>query len=169
LPLFNTLLVLASCTTIVWTRYAIMAKDARGAARALALTIFLGASFLALRAYEFANAPFPLGLDAAPVLAAGETGDVNRLLAGEAGQHGAIYGSAFVMLTGLHAVHVAVGVVFFIACWLRVASGRMTAKSHFGLEAAAWYWYFGVVLWLLLFVSVYVLSGGNFVAVAILR
>ncbi|HCK32948.1 MAG TPA: cytochrome c oxidase subunit 3, partial [Rhodospirillaceae bacterium] len=33
--------------------------------------------------------------------------------------------------------------------------GHFTAKSHFGFEAAAWYWHFVDVVWLFLFIAVY--------------
>ena len=39
--------------------------------------------------------------------------------------------------------------------WLRVARGHFDAENHFAFEAAAWYWHFVDVVWLLLYVVVY--------------
>jgi cytochrome c oxidase subunit 3 len=41
--------------------------------------------------------------------------------------------------------------------WLRSAKGHFTRDNHFGFEAAAWYWHFVDVVWLMLFLFVYVL------------
>ena len=37
----------------------------------------------------------------------------------------------------------------------RALKGQFDAEHHFGFEAAAWYWHFVDVVWLLLFVLVY--------------
>ena len=37
----------------------------------------------------------------------------------------------------------------------RVLAGHFSAQHHFGFEAAAWYWHFVDVVWLILFVVVY--------------
>ncbi len=38
---------------------------------------------------------------------------------------------------------------------LRCLRGHFTPEKHFGFEAAAWYWYFVDVVWLMLFILVY--------------
>jgi cytochrome c oxidase subunit 3 len=52
-------------------------------------------------------------------------------------------------------VHVIIGTIFLAVCLWRAKKGHFTPDSHFGLEAAAWYWHFVDVVWLFLFVSVY--------------
>ncbi len=59
------------------------------------------------------------------------------------------------MATGFHGLHVIIGTIFLAVCWWRTVKGHFTPESHFGLEAAAWYWHFVDVVWLFLFVSVY--------------
>ena len=65
------------------------------------------------------------------------------------------YGAAFFMATGFHGFHVLIGTIFLAVCWFRVRAGHFMPKSHFGFEAAAWYWHFVDVVWLFLFVWVY--------------
>ena len=68
-----------------------------------------------------------------------------------------IYGSTFFMLTGFHGMHVLLGTIMLIVMWCRAAKGHFTCDNHFGFEAAAWYWHFVDVVWLMLFMFVYVL------------
>ena len=138
LPLINTLVLLLSGTTVTWAHHAMQQGDRAGARNGLALTVALGILFTCLQVYEYGHAGFAFG--------------------NQDGQFSAnLYGSAFFMATGFHGFHVIVGTIFLAVCLLRVMSGGMSAKKHFGLEAAAWYWHFVDVVWLFLFAFVYVL------------
>ena len=66
-----------------------------------------------------------------------------------------VYGSTFFMLTGFHGMHVTVGAIMLTVMLGRVLRGHFDAQHHFAFEAAAWYWHFVDVVWLLLFVLVY--------------
>ncbi|WP_119306840.1 cytochrome c oxidase subunit 3 [Cohaesibacter haloalkalitolerans] len=134
LPLFNTLLLLASGTTVTWAHHALLENDRDGVKKGLALTILLGAVFSAVQVYEYVHAPFAF--------------------------KESIYGATFFMATGFHGFHVFVGTIFLIVCLIRVYKGHFTPQQHFGFEAAAWYWHFVDVVWLFLFTAIYV--WGNF-------
>jgi len=66
-----------------------------------------------------------------------------------------VYGSTFFMLTGFHGLHVTIGAIMLTVMLVRAFRGHFDAEHHFGFEAAAWYWHFVDVVWLLLFVLVY--------------
>ncbi len=134
LPLFNTLLLLASGTTVTWAHHALLENDRDGVKKGLALTILLGIVFSAVQVYEYVHAPFAF--------------------------RESIYGATFFMATGFHGFHVFVGTIFLIVCLIRVYKGHFTPQQHFGFEAAAWYWHFVDVVWLFLFTAIYV--WGNF-------
>jgi cytochrome c oxidase subunit 3 len=57
--------------------------------------------------------------------------------------------------TGFHGFHVLVGSIFLAVCLFRAMKGHFTPNSHFGFEAAAWYWHFVDVVWLFLFTAIY--------------
>jgi len=97
--------------------------------------VLLGLGFLTLQAEEYIHAYKELNL----TLGSG------------------IYGSTFFMLTGFHGVHVLLGTIMLAVMWLRSSKGHFTRDNHFGFEAAAWYWHFVDVVWLMLFLFVYVL------------
>ena len=69
-----------------------------------------------------------------------------------------IYGSTFFMLTGFHGFHVMMG-GFMLAVMLcrSVFYNHFDPHSHFGFEAASWYWHFVDVVWVMLFLFVYIL------------
>ena len=48
-----------------------------------------------------------------------------------------------------------IGTIFLLVCLIRAIKGHFTPQQHFGFEAAAWYWHFVDVVWLLLFILVY--------------
>jgi cytochrome c oxidase subunit 3 len=129
LPLMMTLILLLSGTTVTWAHHAIVEGDRKTASVALGLTVILGILFSCFQVYEYSHAHF--------------------------GFADGIYPSTFFMATGFHGFHVLIGTIFLAVCWFRVRSGHFTPKSHFGFEAAAWYWHFVDVVWLFLFVSIY--------------
>ncbi|KPB01155.1 cytochrome c oxidase subunit 3 [Ahrensia marina] len=130
LPLYNTLLLLLSGTTITWAHHALLHNDRSGLKWGLALTIGLGLVFTGVQAYEYGHAPYAFS--------------------------DSLYGATFFMATGFHGFHVIVGTIFLIVCLLRAMAGHFTPKQHFGFEAAAWYWHFVDVVWLFLFFVIYI-------------
>ncbi len=135
LPLFNTLILLTSGTTVTWAHHALLHNDRKGLKWGLFLTVVLGVLFSICQVYEYTHAEF--------------------------GFSGNIYGSVFYMATGFHGFHVIVGTIFLAVCLMRAAAGQFTVEKHFGFEAAAWYWHFVDVVWLFLFVAVYIWGGGT--------
>ncbi len=133
LPLYNTVILLLSGTTVTWAHHALLHNDRKGLIQGLVLTVLLGVIFSSVQAYEYAHAPF--------------------------GFRDSIYGATFFMATGFHGFHVLIGTIFLLVCLLRAAAGDFTPKQHFGFEAAAWYWHFVDVVWLFLFFSIYIWGG----------
>jgi cytochrome c oxidase subunit 3 len=133
IPLLNTILLLSSGFTLTVAHHELKANH-RGALKAwLAATILLGFTFLGFQAYEYHHAYSALNL---------------KLSTG-------VYGSTFFMLTGFHGFHVTVGAIMLSVMLARAFRGHFTPDHHFAFEAAAWYWHFVDVVWLLLFVLVY--------------
>ncbi len=130
LPLFNTVILLLSGTTVTWAHHALVHNQRGMLKLMLFITIALGTLFTFVQAYEYAHAPFTFSES--------------------------IYGATFFMATGFHGFHVLIGTVFLTVCLLRAMAGHFKPEQHFGFEAAAWYWHFVDVVWLFLFFSVYV-------------
>jgi cytochrome c oxidase subunit III len=135
LPFMLTLILLLSGTTVTAAHHAILEGDNKQASLQLALTVGLGVLFTGFQIYEYTHVHF--------------------------GFTDGIYASTFFMATGFHGFHVFIGTVFLAVCWYRASRGDFTPKSHFGFEAAAWYWHFVDVVWLFLFVAIYWWGSGT--------
>jgi cytochrome c oxidase subunit 3 len=139
IPLFNTMVLLLSGTTVTWAHHCLLENDQKNLVRGLGVTVILGLMFLCGQAWEYTHSPFPF-------------------------YHGGIFASSFFIATGFHGVHVIIGTIFLIVCYFRAKSGQFTPERHFGFEAAAWYWHFVDVVWLFLFVCIYFLGRSAIVA-----
>ena len=130
LPLLNTMILLLSGCTVTWAHHSLLEGKQKDLVKALAITVLLGLSFTAVQAYEYSVAPFKFT--------------------------GGTYPSTFFLATGFHGFHVIVGTIFLAVCLFRAMKGHFQPNgSHFGFEAAAWYWHFVDVVWLFLFVCIY--------------
>nr|AFA46149.1 cytochrome c oxidase subunit III [Cercopithecus nictitans martini] len=128
-PLLNTSVLLASGVTITWAHHSLLNKNRKQMTQALLITILLGIYFTLLQISEYFEAPFTIS--------------------------DGIYGSTFFIATGFHGLHVIIGSTFLFTCLTRQLLHHFTSSHHFGFEAAAWYWHFVDVVWLLLYISIY--------------
>nr|YP_010274844.1 cytochrome c oxidase subunit III [Gerosis phisara]UJV31536.1 cytochrome c oxidase subunit III [Gerosis phisara] len=126
IPLLNTIILITSGVSVTWAHHALNFSQTK---QSLLITILLGIYFTILQAYEYFEAPFTIA--------------------------DSIYGSTFFMATGFHGLHVIIGTIFLMTCFIRHLLNHFSNKHHFGFEAAAWYWHFVDVVWLFLYISIY--------------
>ena len=153
----NTAVLICSSLTVVLAIYA--AQHARRTMMlvSLVLTILLGFGFLGIKAdeytekfelhhvpgpsFQFANVPIPGHHDqmASP-------------------QHAQIYFALYFIMTGLHALHMIVGIGIFL--WLLFAAwkGRFTPEYNTPLEIGGLYWHFVDIIWIYLFPLLYLID-----------
>lgn len=131
LPAILTAVLVSSSVTV--HRGVALAKggDITAARRWIGVTAVLGAAFLAGQAVEYALLDFSLGDGA--------------------------YATLFFTLTGFHGLHVAIGLVILLVTLLAARRGRISEQRHGLAEAAGFYWHFVDLVWVLLFVTIYVL------------
>nr|YP_010004124.1 cytochrome c oxidase subunit III [Prioneris clemanthe]QNR01230.1 cytochrome c oxidase subunit III [Prioneris clemanthe] len=129
IPLLNTIILITSGLTVTWAHHALMINNFSQTSQSLLLTILLGFYFSMLQAYEYLEAPFSIS--------------------------DSVYGSTFFMATGFHGLHVIIGTIFLLTCYIRLNNNHFSSTHHFGFEAAAWYWHFVDVVWLFLYISIY--------------
>jgi heme/copper-type cytochrome/quinol oxidase subunit 3 len=97
----------------------------------LALTALLGAAFLAGQALEY-----------------------GRLLGAGLRPGSELFGTTFFTLTGLHAVHVLVGLALLVTL-LAASAARPRRVGRAGWEGIALYWHFVDAVWVVVFSVVY--------------
>jgi cytochrome c oxidase subunit 3 len=128
-PLLNTIILLASGVTITWAHHALIENFFRKRKTRLGLTLLLGVYFSFLQGLEYTDSSFCISDSS--------------------------YGSRFFIITGFHGLHVLIGSAFILVTLVRITSFVFSKAHHFGFEAAAWYWHFVDVVWLLLYIRLY--------------
>ena len=69
---------------------------------------------------------------------------------------GGVYGSSFFVITGFHGLHVVIGVLLIVWCFLRQLFTRcFTPSRHIALNNVALYWHFVDVVWLFVLTLLY--------------
>jgi cytochrome c oxidase subunit I+III len=131
----NTLLLLTSSLTIILALNSIRTGNVKGLKTGLAATFAFGAAFLALK----------LGVEWPQLYLNGFT--VNSGLPA----------SSYYVLTGAHAVHLAVGMVAIGYLLTRTVKGGFTSKKYSAVENIGLYWHFVDVVWMFLFPLFYLI------------
>lgn len=129
LPLLNTILLVFSGITITMSHQALMLQSLFYSTRFLFRTRRLGIFFLLFQLLEYILSYFSI--------------------------NDSIYGSLFYVTTGFHGFHVFIGLIFLTILFRKIRKLRIREDQHFFFEAAAWYWHFVDVVWLLLFLFMY--------------
>jgi cytochrome c oxidase subunit III len=129
----NTLFLVTSSFTLWWGEYRLQHTGSRKALeRGLTVTILLGLTFLVIQFNEYWHLGFSPKSQA--------------------------FGSTFYSLTGLHALHVIVGLSLLTICFVRSRRRHeFTAERATMLWATSLYWHFVDIVWVILFCLVYLL------------
>jgi cytochrome c oxidase subunit III len=153
----NTAVLICSSLTVVFAVYAAQQGKRTMLIGSLVLTIILGFAFLGIKATEYAekfekhHVPGPsFQFDNVPV--PGHPDQMaNR-------GHAQIYFALYFIMTGLHALHMIIGIGFFT--WLLFAAwrGRFTPEYNTPVEMGGLYWHFVDIVWIYLFPLLYLID-----------
>ena len=137
LILANTAVLIASSFTLHWAHVALRGGDRTNFLRGMGLTLLLGVVFLGGQALEYFEFIGSYGFTWTE----------------------GVYASAFFGLTGLHGLHVMLGVVFLGIVFIRGLYGQYSAERHLSVSTASMYWHFVDIVWVFLVVVLYVGAG----------
>src|ERR1700754_3113792 len=129
----NTAILVSSSFTIHYALEAIRKGNKQGMKLGLVLTWLLGLTFLFVQINEYVHLGFSIRTES--------------------------FGSIFYSLTGLHGAHVFVGLMLLSFASIRAFRGHFgeEEKDHLGVEVPGIYWHFVDVMWIIVFLTVYVL------------
>jgi len=136
LPLIVTAILITSSVTMQWATSRIRKGDRTGLNRAIAVTLVLGVIFLFLQLYDY----------------------YELITHEDFGINSGVYGTLFYVLTGFHGAHVLGGVIGLTVILSRGLAGQFTRKHHVAVEAVHYYWHFVDVVWVVLFMTLYVIK-----------
>ena len=127
----NTAILVSSSFTMHWAQTAIKQGNRFGLKAGMLLTTLLGATFLMIQINEYVHIGF------AP--------------------HDHAQGTIFYGLTGLHGAHVFIGLTLLMMVNVRAFRGHYSAKEHRGVEVPGIYWHFVDVMWIIVYLTIYIL------------
>jgi len=143
---FNTVVLIGSSLTMALAVRCAQLGQSRKIAAWIAATVGLALVFLGVKVFEYAG-KFEDGL--VPGVA------WNPL--DERPGTSIFYGLYFTM-TGMHALHMIIGLVIMAVVSLRALRGRYSAANHSGVEILGLYWHFVDLVWIFLFPLLYLLG-----------
>jgi cytochrome c oxidase subunit 3 len=130
-PSLNTLLIVTSAVVIWRAQRAATSGRMPAAQAALGLTFILGLIFVAGQMVDFSQA----GLR----------------------PDDSTFGGIFLALIGFHALHVLAGMIYLGITFARARLGDFDAQRHTSITLCAWFWYFVVAVWFVLFGALYLI------------
>jgi cytochrome c oxidase subunit 3 len=131
IALINTCILVTSSFTMHWATTSIKRGHRAGLQAGLVLTFLMGLTFLLTQIIEYHRIGF-------------NTGD-------------GAFAATFFGLTGLHGAHVFVGLTILLVMTIRAFRGHFTPEAHHGVEIGGIYWHFVDVMWIVVYVTVYLL------------
>jgi len=72
-----------------------------------------------------------------------------------------LFYALYFIMTGMHAIHMLVGLVLMVFVALRSLRGRYSPQNHIGVEILGLYWHFVDLVWIFLFPLLYLLNAGG--------
>ncbi len=143
---FNTVMLIASSLTMVLAVHAAKLSQKKGQIIYLILTIVFGAIFLGVKGIEYSH-KFHEHLVPGP-----------HFQIHDAGKGAQLFFSLYFAMTGMHAVHMIIGIGMLIVLIVQAAQGRFTKAYHTPVEMIGLYWHFVDIVWIFLFPLLYLIG-----------
>lgn len=174
---FNTVVLICSSLTVAMAVRSAQLGNRKLQVRMLLLTLLFGLSFLGIKAYEWGEKYKEHHIPTFDYNVIGGEGDLikghEQLLGldklqndpvklrareAEIQRHTQIFYSLYFALTGMHAIHMIIGVGIFVVITWMAHKGRFTPEYHTPLEIAGLYWHFVDIVWIYLFPLLYLID-----------
>ena len=146
----NTAVLIASSLTMALAVHAAQTGERSKVMFFIAITMVLGATFLGIKAYEYTekyHEGFIPGF-----------GLPFTFPEPEHAQHAQIFFSLYFVLTGLHAIHMVIGLGIMTWMFIWTKNGTITTDYYSPIEIAGLYWHFVDIVWIFLFPLLYLIG-----------
>ena len=145
----NTLILLTSSLCMALAIHSIEDGDSKKLRTFLVLTFVFGAGFLGLKLCEYY-------LDYREHLVPTVNLDLTKFAHGNAVE---MFLFLYFAMTGLHAVHMTIGLTALTYLYLRARREDFSAEYHTPVRVIGLYWHFVDVVWVFLYPMLYLISG----------
>lgn len=140
----NSVLLLTSSMTLSMAVTALHRGNKQLSLRLIGVTILLAVFFMANKLYEWDH---KIVLDLYP--------GSELMLSLKNGY--VLYFGLYFFMTGLHALHLVIGLVLLIICYVKVKSGRINTDRDVLLVNSSLYWHLVDLIWIFLFPLLYLI------------
>ena len=141
----NTVILLISSMTIAMATTSIQKKDKRTTLILIGITLVLALVFLVNKYFEW-SAKFDHGIwPGSPFLE-------------ELGKGDTLFFGLYFFMTGLHALHIIIGMVLIIVIFVRVRKDKLSFDNFQLLENGGLYWHLVDLIWIFLFPLFYLIT-----------
>jgi cytochrome c oxidase subunit 3 len=154
---FNTGVLLCSSLSVALAVHAAQTGNRRWIVRWLLITIVFGLAFLGVKAYEYSHL-FHENLVPGAHFDAPIHGGAARHFPDHLRDQAQIFYSFYFALTGLHALHMVIGVGIILYVARLAHRGRFTPEYHNPVEMTGLYWHFVDIVWIFLYPLLYLIS-----------
>ncbi|HEX2396480.1 MAG TPA: cytochrome c oxidase subunit 3 family protein [Bacteroidales bacterium] len=141
----NTIILLVSSATVAMSITAIRMHNKKLSLALLSITILLGLAFLVNKYFEWGDHLREHIFPGSNVLALRGHGDV-------------LFYGLYYSMTGLHALHIIVGLVLIVIVTISVAKEKINSESFVFLENGGLYWHLVDLIWIFLFPLFYLIT-----------
>ena len=141
----NTVLLLISSATIAMSITAMQKNNKKLSLALLGITILLGLTFLVNKYFEWGEHIREHVYPGSPVLSQRGQGDV-------------LFYGLYYFMTGLHALHIIVGLIFIGFIVVYIIRDRITSDNFILLENSGLYWHLVDMIWIFLFPLFYLIT-----------
>ena len=152
----NTIVLICSSLTVALAVRAAQMGKRQLLVILLILTIIFGLAFLGIKGIEWYNKYEEHHIPGASFSAADLIHDYPQLHIDQS--HEQIYFSLYFALTGLHALHMIIGVGIFLVLLYYSMKGRFTPEYNTPIEIGGLYWHFVDIIWIYLFPLLYLID-----------
>jgi cytochrome c oxidase subunit 3 len=143
----NTAVLITSSLTMALAVHAAQTGERRRLMRFLVATMILGTMFLGIKAFEYYE-----GFIEGHLPGAGFLFEPMHF------QHAQIFFSLYYLMTGLHALHMIIGLgIMAVMLWLS-RRGTITEEYYAPIEISGLYWHFVDLVWIFLFPLLYLIG-----------
>mgnify|MGYP001070774611 CR=1 FL=1 len=141
----NTVILLVSSATIAMSITAVQLKKKKLTIGLLAVTLILAVVFLVNKYFEWGG---KIGHGIYP----------GSEILHQRGYGETLFFGLYYLMTGLHAVHIIIGIAFIMVMAVKVQNGKLHAGRYVQLENAGLYWHLVDIVWIFLFPLFYLIA-----------
>ena len=143
----NTAVLITSSLTMALAVHAAQLGQRRLLMLFLTATMILGSVFLGIKAVEYYHK-----------FAEHHVPGAGFQFEKEHQRHAQIFFSLYFIMTGLHALHMIIGIGVLLVMWIWAWRGTITAEYFAPIEISGLYWHFVDIVWIFLFPLLYLIG-----------